>query len=95
MSSSALHIGLRVAASLLGSYVFVWGFITLVIVTGVAAGAAYDQAQELSSLLAFLVFVGCFCWAYISPSLVRVWLVLAGGGAIMAALSRWIVPALS
>ena len=90
-SPSALHVVLRVAAGLLGSYAFVWGFVSLTITAGVAAGAEYAEAHLLSSLLAFFVFLGCFCWAFVASSLPRVWLVLAGGGAAMTALSLWFV----
>jgi predicted membrane channel-forming protein YqfA (hemolysin III family) len=73
----------RVAASLLGSYAFVWGFITLGIVLGVLAGMRYGEAQTLCFLLAFLLFLVCFCWAFAAASLVRVWAVLVGGAALM------------
>jgi hypothetical protein len=34
-------------------------------------------------LLAFLVFLAVFCWAFAAPRLARVWAVLAGSGALM------------
>jgi len=87
---SPLHIVSRVAASLLGGYAFVWGFATLGIALLLRAGMAYDEAQTLCFLLAFLVFLTCFCWAYVPASLVRVWGVLAGGGAAMTAMA-WLL----
>lgn len=87
-----LHVASRVAASLLGGYAFVWGFATFGISLLVAAGMAYDEAQTLVYLLAFLVFLAAFCWAFAAASLPRVWALLAGGGAAMTgaawALSR-------
>lgn len=87
-----LHVTSRVAASLLGGYAFVWGFATLGISLLVAAGMGYDEARTLIYLLAFLVFLAAFCWAFAAASLPRVWAVLAGGGAAMTgaawALSR-------
>jgi hypothetical protein len=83
----AVHITSRVAASVLGGYAFVWGFTALVIALGLAAGMAYDQAQTLAHLMAFLVFVACFCWAIAGARLARVWSVLAGGGALMTGLA--------
>lgn len=80
-----LHVASRVAASLLGGYAFVWGFATLGISLLVAAGMAYDEAQTLIYLLAFLVFLAAFCWTFAAASLARVWAVLAGGGAAMSA----------
>jgi hypothetical protein len=83
MSASALQVASRIAASFLGGYAFVWGFTTLAITLGVAAGMRYVEAQTLAFLLAFLVFLACFCWSYAASSAKRVWAVLAGGGALM------------
>lgn len=80
----------RIAASLLGGYAFVWGFTTLGIVLGLAAGMPYVEAQTLLYLLAFLVFLVCFCWAFVADSLLRVWAVLAGGGGFMSA-AGWLL----
>jgi hypothetical protein len=93
MKSTALtpgHITSRVAASLLGAYVFVWGFTTLVTTLLVAAGMLYSQAQTLVYLLAFLVFLVAFCWTFVAASLMRVWLVLLGGGGGMTG-AAWLL----
>jgi hypothetical protein len=87
---SAAHVASRVAAGLLGSYAFVWGFVTLGVVCGLAAGMAYDEALKLMSWLAFLVFVASLCAAFAAASLTRVWAVLGGGGAIMTG-AAWLV----
>lgn len=84
------HVISRTAASLLGSYAFVWGFTSLGIALGVSTGMAYDEAQTLLFLLAFLVFLVCFCWAFAAAELVRVWAVLAGGGAFMT-VAAWLL----
>lgn len=73
----------RIAASLLGGYAFVWGFVTLGIALLMALGMGYGDARTLSYLLAFLVFLAVFCWAFAAASVLRVWLVLAGGGVVM------------
>lgn len=78
-------IASRVAASLLGAYVFVWGFTALAIALGMAGGNDYEEAQMLAYLLAFLVYLCAFLWAFAAASLVRVWLTLAGGGVAMTA----------
>ena len=93
MASASLRPGAivsRVAASLIGSYVFVWGFITLGIALLLAAGIQYGEAQTLLYLLAFLVFLTCFCWTFAAASIARVWAVLAGGGAVMS-LAAWLI----
>jgi hypothetical protein len=96
LTLSRAQVASRVAASLLGSYAFVWGFSTLGIVLGLALGMPYGQAQTLLYLLAFLVFLVCFCWAFVARSSARVWAVLAGGGALMTGaawlLSRALMP---
>lgn len=85
-----LHIASRVAAGLLGGWAFTWGFVSLGIVLLVAAGMPYGEAQTLLFLLAFLVFLALFCWAFAAASLRRVWLVLAGGAASMTA-AAWLI----
>ena len=90
VSVHPLSILSRVAASLLGGYVFVWGFVTLGISLLMKAGMGYEQAQTLVYLIAFLIFLVCFCWAYVAASLVRVWTVLAGGGAAMTG-AAWLL----
>jgi hypothetical protein len=77
----------RVAASLLGGWLFVWGCTTLGIVLGLHAGVAYREAVELAYLLAFLLFLTVVCWAFAAASVARVWAVLAGGGALMSLLA--------
>src|SRR5262245_36248309 len=89
-SLPARQIVSRIAASLLGGYVFVWGFVTFGICLLLLVGMSYDDAQKLAYLLAFLVFLWAFCWAYIAASLARVWAVLAVGGAAMT-VAAWLI----
>lgn len=89
-----VQVGSRVAASLLGSYAFVWGFITLGTMLGVVAGMPFGDAQTLLYLLAFFVFVSCFCWTYVEASAARVWSVLLGGGAAMTG-AGWLLSRLA
>lgn len=81
------HALSRVAASLLGGYAFTWGTTMLGITSLVALGVAYDLAHTTLMLTAFLVFLGVFLWAFVARSLLKVWLILAGGGAAMTALA--------
>jgi hypothetical protein len=87
---TAAHVTGRVAASLIGGYAFVWGFMSLGLALGVRAGADYEEAFQLLGLVAFLVYLGAFCWTYVVPSLMRAWAVLGGGGALMTALA-WVL----
>lgn len=80
----------RIAAAILGGYFFTWGFAVIAISGLVAMGVAYDQARIGTMLFAFLIFLGAFLWSFAAASIVRVWLVLAGGGALMT-LIAWYV----
>ena len=93
-SLSATHVIARVAASLLGGYGFVWGFVTLGIALLMRAGQPYDEARTALYLLAFILFVVAFCWAFAAASLLRVWAVLAGGGLLMTSLAWLLIPQL-
>jgi hypothetical protein len=68
----------------------VWGFVTFTIAVGVAAGVPYSEAQTAAFLLAFLVFLICFCWAFTAASVGRVWTVLGGGGFAMTG-AAWLM----
>jgi hypothetical protein len=66
----------RIAAALLGGYGFTWGLSALIVASNLATGGDYDEGLVLAYLVAFL-------WAFSAKSLVRIWCVLAGGGAVM------------
>jgi hypothetical protein len=90
MTASARSITSRVAASLVGGYVFTWGFAVCGIALLVLAGMSYHEAQTLIFILAFIVFLVVFCWAFAAARVARVWVVLAGGGAAMT-LAAWML----
>jgi hypothetical protein len=79
-----------VAASVLGGYAFVWGFVSAGVALLARAGMPYGEAQTALYLLAFLLYLACFCWAVAAASLTRVWSVLAGGGAGLTLLA-WLL----
>jgi apolipoprotein N-acyltransferase len=83
-------IASRIAASLLGGWAFVWGFSTLGITALVASGQPYEEARTATMLLAFLVFLVAFCWAFAAASVARVWATLAGGAALMTS-AAWLL----
>ncbi len=90
MSSVIVKVPSRLAAlwrglaAILGGYAFCWGFVALGVAGFYALGMAFHDAEHLSSILAFLIYVAVFLWAFAARSLVRVWVVLLGGGALMA-----------
>jgi len=75
----------RITAALLGGYFCTWGFTGLGMVGLVALGMNFHEAETAMLLLAFLVFLGLFLWAFAAANMVRVWAWLAGGGAVMTA----------
>ena len=79
----------RICASTLGSYAFCWGFVALGGASLIAAGLEFHEASSLVSMLAFLLYLTTFCWAFIASSLALVWGVLAWGGALMALAGWW------
>ncbi|WP_440222422.1 iron uptake protein [Dokdonella sp. MW10] len=84
-TDSRLPLLVRIAAAVFGGYAFAWGLIALAIPSLYGAGMAFHDAEHLASIVAFLVYLTAFCWAFVARSLARVWIVLAGGGAAMAA----------
>ncbi|MFT4101506.1 MAG: iron uptake protein [Burkholderiaceae bacterium] len=82
--SRHLQIAGRIAAAVLGGYAFCWGFIAVGITGLFALGMPFHDAEHLSSMLGMLVFLIVFLWAFAARGMVRVWLVLLGGGALMA-----------
>jgi protein-S-isoprenylcysteine O-methyltransferase Ste14 len=80
----------RILAAVFGGYGFAWGFSCLAIALLVAAGMEYHDAWMLVMLVVFLLFLALFCWACAARSVVRVWTVLAGGGAAMT-LGAWLL----
>lgn len=73
----------RITAAILGGYAFTWGITVLGITAMVALGIDFHEAETGMSLVAFLIFLGLFLWAFAAASMIRVWVVLAGGGALM------------
>jgi len=85
-----MNIALRIAAGMVGGYAFTWGFIALVIASLFAARLDFHDAETLGTILGFIVFLVVFLWAFAARSVLRVWGVLAGGGALMAG-AAWLV----
>lgn len=83
ISQAALQTTNRIMAAILGGYAFTWGLSVLGITGMVSLGIDFHEAETGMSLIAFLVFLGLFLWAFAATSMARVWLVLAGGAAVM------------
>lgn len=90
MATTPLQITARVAAAVAGGYAFTWGFAALGLALLLWFGSPFDEARTAVYLLAFLVFLTVFCWAFAVRRLRQVWWVLAGGGAAMSA-AAWLL----
>jgi hypothetical protein len=77
----------RIAAGVIGGYAFVWGFTTLLIALAITARLSYLEAQTTAYLVAFLIFLAAFLWAFSARRVAWVWTVLGGGGAVMTAIA--------
>lgn len=80
-STTSAKRWLRMLLLLPACYAFTWGGVAFGIAGLVAMGVDYHEAEMALMLLAFLVFVPLFLWAFASAHLLRVALVLAGGAA--------------
>lgn len=90
MSSRTVTAGqvvARIAAGVLGGYAFVWGFTTLTIALALTAEQSFGVAQTTAYLLAFLLYLGAFLWAFSAKRVSLVWAVLGGGGILMTTLA--------
>lgn len=85
---SRLRVASRIAAALLGGYAFTWGLIALGVAALVVVGVDFHEAETAMLLLAFLVFLPLFLWAFAAASVARVWAVL-GGGALLMTAAAW------
>ena len=83
-SISMAQVSSRIAAAILGGYAFTWGLMALGVALLFAAGMEFHDAEHLGYIIGFLVYLSVFLWAFASRSLMRVWLLLAGGGVSMA-----------
>ena len=80
----------RVAAALLGGYAFAWGLNALLTASLFMAGLEFHDAEFLGSSLGILAFLAVFLSAFVVRRIVRLWIVLAGGGALMAGAASWV-----
>lgn len=84
------QVSSRIAAAILGGYAFNWGIMALAVALLFAAGMEFHDAEHLGYIIGFLVYLTVFLWAFASRSLVRTWLLLAGGGVLIVLLASLI-----
>ena len=79
-----LSILQHLITALFGGYLFTWGVTTLGVTALVAVGVDFHEAETSLLLLAFLIFLAVFLWAF-SVTLLRAAAVLGGGAVFMTA----------
>ncbi|KQQ33108.1 iron uptake protein [Duganella sp. Leaf126] len=75
----------RALAAVVGGYAFTWGLVAFIMAGMVAADMEFHDAEHLSAIIGFLAFLVIFVTAFGARRIGRLWLVLAGGAAIMTA----------
>ena len=80
----------RVAAAVFGGYAFTWGFSAIGITFLVAMGIGFHEAETAVLMLAFLVFLAAFLWAFAAATVKKVWIVLMTGAAGMSG-AAWLL----
>ena len=81
--SPRLHLAARIVAAILGGYGFAWGIVAAGASLMFAAGMDFHDAEFLASLFGVLAFLAVFLWTFAANSMVKVWVVFAGGAAVM------------
>lgn len=85
--SPRLHLAARVGAAVFGGYAFTWGFIAAGAASLFKAGMDFHDAEFLSSAVGLLVFLVAFLWTFAARRVWLAWVLLAGGGGLMAAIA--------
>jgi hypothetical protein len=80
----------RIAAALLGGYAFAWGLNALLTASLFAAGLEFHDAEFLGGALGILAFLVIFLSAFVVRRVVRLWIVLVCGGALMTGAASWV-----
>lgn len=89
-SISRSDIVWRTLAAVFGGYAFTWGLIAFGMAAMVAADMEFHDAEHLTAIIGFLVFLTIFLTAFAARNIVRVWLVLVGGAVVMVSAAELI-----
>ncbi|MEE2729358.1 MAG: iron uptake protein [Pseudomonadota bacterium] len=79
---------LRVVLAVLGCYVFSWFFAAAGLAALCLAGVDFHDAEKTMMMLAPLVYLGMFLWAFADRSLARVCILIVVGSIILAWVAR-------
>jgi hypothetical protein len=79
-----LRFASRVLVAVLGGYAFAWGVVAAGTALMYAAGMGFHDAEFLSSLLGVLALLVALLWAFAVRREWLAWVVLPGGGTVLA-----------
>lgn len=80
---SRFDIASRTLAAVLGGYAFTWGLIAFGMAAMVAADMEFHDAEHLTAIIGFLVFLVIFLTAFGARNIRRVWAILLSGAIIL------------
>ncbi|MEH6539431.1 hypothetical protein [Halopseudomonas sp.] len=92
-SALALPLVSRVFAAIFAVFAFIWGVVSLGVVSLSAIGVDFHSAEQSMLMLGLLLYVGLFIWVFAVKSLLRIWLVLGLGAALMLS-AAWLLQPL-
>ena len=88
--ATRLQVAARTGAAVLGGYAFAWGLVALATSLLFAAGLEFHDAEFSGAVLGLAGYLVAFLWAFAARRAAVAWLVLAGGGAVMAAAASFV-----
>ncbi len=89
----ALPLMSRVFAAIFAVYAFIWGVVSLGVVSLSAIGVDFHSAEQSMLMFGLLLYVVLFIWVFAVKSLLRIWLVL-GLGAVLMLSAAWLLQPL-
>ena len=92
-SAFGLPLVSRILAATFGVYAFIWGVVALGIVSLSAIGVEFHSAEQSMLMFGLLLYVALFIWVFAVKSLLRIWLVLGLGAALMLS-AAWLLQPL-
>ena len=79
----------RIAAAVFGGYGFTWGF-TALSTALLTLVMLKSEAVITATMLGFIIYLIAVIWAFSARRILVVWLILAGGGALMTQLAFYL-----
>jgi hypothetical protein len=92
--SRPVEVLLRTTLALVGGYLLVRGLVSLCISVAVTLGADYERARLFAMMVAFLLYLAVFLWAFATRHLWRAIALLTGAAALTTFVAQLLVARL-